>query len=225
MKNMSGIPKHFCWTRFGAEAGQGIEKIIARKEAERIANGGLFLWGIGNAISPSIRKLLLVEPQPEVVFSPIKSKPRKEDVSPSQIVVWTRGRTLNGDMYDLPDGSIVTSRFQERSTKSGHYALVCASSSKLNVDSGGECFSFGELRNFVSGNRVGASQVTAVVRKSREDTGGPSYTVAMRTKLVYPYLVRLINPVSIPKRLFRHYSQGKEGSMLFDFARKSKKTI
>lgn len=32
-----------CWTRMQAEAGQNINRIIARKEAERRAGGGLYL--------------------------------------------------------------------------------------------------------------------------------------------------------------------------------------
>jgi hypothetical protein len=45
------LPEAFVWTRFGTEAGQTIDRILARKEAERIANGGLFLWGIGNSVA------------------------------------------------------------------------------------------------------------------------------------------------------------------------------
>ena len=48
------LPTIFCWTRFGGEAGEPIEQILFRKEQERLANGGVFLWGIGNAVGPSI---------------------------------------------------------------------------------------------------------------------------------------------------------------------------
>ena len=67
------LPEYFCWTRFGTEAAEPIDSILGRKERERVANRGIFVWGIGNAIGPSIRELLRREAQPEVLFSPIKS--------------------------------------------------------------------------------------------------------------------------------------------------------
>jgi hypothetical protein len=122
------LPLHFCWTRYGTEAGETIEQILARKEQERLANGGTFLWGIGNAISRlSMLELLRVEPQPEAVFSPIRNKPSKKDVNPSCVVMWTVGQTLNGCRYELPAGSVVTSHGQ----RTKHYALVCSSQSPL----------------------------------------------------------------------------------------------
>lgn len=39
-----------CWSRMQAEAGQSLDAIVRRKELEREANGGLFLWGVGNLI-------------------------------------------------------------------------------------------------------------------------------------------------------------------------------
>lgn len=222
LEKITGLPKRFCWTRFGTEAGQGIEKIIARKERERLINGGIFLWGIGNAIGPSIQELIQVETHPEVVFSPIRSKPRMEDVNPTQVVMWMRGRTVNGEIYDLPDGSIVTSRFSGQKISSGHYALICASSSELHVDENGEPFKFGNLRNLKSGNPVGASQVTAVVSKNEKDMGGPSYVAAMRTNLVFPYVIRLVDPVPVPNELLHRYAHKNENSAFFDFARKAR---
>src|SRR5437773_1823143 len=47
-----------CWTRMQAEAGQGIEAIVSRKELERQAGGGLFCWGIGNAPPRSLSALV-----------------------------------------------------------------------------------------------------------------------------------------------------------------------
>ena len=44
------LPEVFVWTRFGTEAGQPIEEIIERKELERRANGGVFLWGLEQAV-------------------------------------------------------------------------------------------------------------------------------------------------------------------------------
>lgn len=202
------LPKHFCWTRFGTEAGEGFEHILARKEEERCLNGGVFLWGIGNAIGPSLRRLIQLEPEPEVIFSPIRSAPRKVDVSPEQVVVWTAGRTIDGQPYALPTGSIVTSRYKPGTTRS-HYALVCETMANLDVDPKGEMFMFGKLRNLLTNKAVGASQVTAVVQLNahNENLGGPSYRAAIRVRLAYPYFIELISPIAVPNELPQRFTE------------------
>jgi hypothetical protein len=54
---------------------------------------------------------------------------------------------------------------------------------------------FLELENLVSGRPLGASQVTAVVRKAQERPDGNKYVVALRASLVPPYFVRLRDPM------------------------------
>src|SRR4051812_30446023 len=93
------LPDCFCWTRFGTEAGQAIGHILQRKERERAANGGLFIWGIGNAVGPSIRELLRRTTRPEVLFSPIRCSPKAQDAEPPAVAAWTLGETLDGDIY------------------------------------------------------------------------------------------------------------------------------
>ncbi len=189
------LSKQFCWTRFGTEAGEPIETILARKEEERAVNGSIFLWGVGNGIKPSMQALIRHEPEPEIIFSPIRSAPRKADVAPSKVVMWMAARTMNDNHYDLPEGSLVTSRFSRRP----HYALVCASDVPLEPDFDGERFSFGALRNLLTGKPVGVSQVTAVVRHvggALRETG-PIYVAALRARLVPPYFVRLVEPHQI----------------------------
>ena len=190
------LPTRFCWTRFGAEAGESAIPIFARNEAERIKNGGVFLWGIGNAIGPSIRALIAAEKRPRVIFSPIKSSPREKDVAPGQIVRWNAARGLDGGDYIMPPSSLVTSRAAKDWKISRHYALVCASTVPLMVDAPSETFSLQDLRNFVSGNRVGASQVTSVVsrRLGSKAMIGPFYRACLCLELVYPYFVQLFEP-------------------------------
>src|SRR4051794_11590339 len=103
------IPHSFCWTRFGTEAGEAIDEILARKETERRANHGVFFWGIGTALGPAIRELLRYVVGPEVLFSPMRSRPRQVDVAPKCVVRWRSGEGLNGAPYELPDEAIVTS--------------------------------------------------------------------------------------------------------------------
>ncbi|HYR88437.1 MAG TPA: hypothetical protein VE422_30440 [Terriglobia bacterium] len=195
-RNLMAIPERFCWTRFGTEAGQTIESILARKENERAANGGMFLWGIGNAIGPSFKELLRREANPQALFSPIKSPPKAEDVSPPAVAAWTRGETLDGKTYALPDHSLVLSRYDPAGTKRVHYTLVCYSSEPLRISESGDRIALDGLRNLLTGRPIGASQVTAVVESVMGCRHGAStYPIALRAQLVYPYFLRLLNPV------------------------------
>jgi hypothetical protein len=192
------LPKFFCWTRFGTEAGQLANHILERKEQERVANGGTFLWGIGNAIGPSMREFLQLTQDPEVLFSPIKSIPRREDAAPSSVVVWTSATTLLGNPFPLPDCSLITSRYDPMSPKIAHYALVCFSGTPLAASKSDEQIAFAGLRNLLTGRPVGASQVTAIVQAKRsEPEGRHLYDVAIRAKLVPPYFLRLLDPLPL----------------------------
>lgn len=190
------LPELFVWTRFGTEAGQPIEDIIERKERERRANGGVFLWGIGNNIAPSLPALLRSGQTPMVAFSPIKSKPRAVDQSPGQVAVWRRATTPTGAPFDLPLASVVTSRFAHG--KSKHFALVCRSDQPLTLSSTSEALYFKSLVNAKSGSRLGFSQVTAVVRLGNNSAGKQhSYDVAMRCELAAPFVAILHDPIVI----------------------------
>jgi hypothetical protein len=184
------LPISFCWTRFGTEAGEPIGSILHRKEMERLANDGTFYWGIGNSVAPGVAALLERVAAPEVLFSPIKSRPRVVDIAPTSIVRWREATTLTGDRITLPETIRVTSR-----PSRSHYALVCCVTDPLDIAHLGR-LGFGELRNLVSGHPLGASQVTAVVSRevdaSLEGDGG--YVVALRARLVEPYFVRLAAP-------------------------------
>jgi hypothetical protein len=184
------LPTFFCWTRFGTEAGEPIGSILHRKEMERLANDGIFYWGIGNSVAPAVAALIERVAAPEVLFSPIKSRPRAVDVAPASVVRWHEATTLAGDRIKLPDTIRVTSR-----PSRSHYALVCSVTDPLDAAHFGRLF-FSELRNLVSGHPLGASQVTAVVSREVDAVphGDDGYVVALRARLVEPYFVRLASP-------------------------------
>ncbi len=188
------LPRRFCWTRFGSEAGQSIDQILRRKERERVANGGVFLWGIGNSVTSGIRQLVLSTPRPEVLFSPIKSRARLVDRAPSVVVTWTAAETMDGERYQLPPGTIVTSR---GGTGRPHYALVCFSDRPLCCSESGPSVDFDGLRNLLSRRPLGASQVTAIVSTNGGEGDGRQYTVPFRASLIAPYCVRLRDSVPV----------------------------
>jgi len=194
------LPESFCWTRFGTEAGQSADQIFARKEQERLANGGLFFWGIGNAIGPSIAELVRVLDNPEVLFSPIRSAPRRDDAAPAAVAAWSEATTMAGEPYTLSAQSLITSRLDPITPRDVHYALVCYSDRPLlSAVSEGKII-FGRLRNLLTKRPVGASQVTAVVQydKTANETGA-AYDVSFKAVLVPPYFIRLRRPIPLPQ--------------------------
>jgi hypothetical protein len=200
MTSNMDLPTCFCWTRFGTEAGQSIEHIFRRKNEERAANKGIFLWGIGNSIGMAINELVRRCENPEILFSPIKSQAKTVDAAPESVVAWTKAQTFDGEEFTLPMHSLVTSRHDTSSPKHTHYALVCLSDNPLTPSEHPLTFSFRALRNIVSGNPVGASQVTAVVTlHSNAALEGSLYDVSLRANLVRPYFVRLREPRRIPE--------------------------
>lgn len=193
MREASFLPRVFCWTRFGTEAGETVGAILERKERERQQTGGTYFWGIGNSVASGVAELVRRTASPQVLFSPIKSRPRAIDVYPAVVVRWRGGVTLSGERITLPE----TARVMSRLSKAARYALVCASEQPLEVGDLGR-LNFAALRNLVSGNPLGASQVTAVVEQLLGRDDGRHYVVALRARLVAPYVIKLLDPVLEP---------------------------
>lgn len=197
----SEVPDAFCWTRYGTEAGEDAASIIDRKEAERQANGGVFLWGIGNSVGPSVRVLLRETARPRVVFTPMLSTAAAHDVAPANVAIWFGGIGLEGRPYEIPAHSLVTSRIS--SAGRPHYALVCRSDDPLTIIRARDAFFTADhVQNVRSGSRVGASQVTSVVRRiaCAFRWTPSSYEITFMADLVAPYVVRLTEYQLAPGR-------------------------
>jgi hypothetical protein len=191
------LPSAFCWTRFGPEAGEPLSGILERKERERRANGGVFFWGIGNALGPGIAELIRSSEPPEVLFSAIRSRPRPKDLRPAVTVRWTIAETMDGERFELPLEVVVHSGREALDSSRPHYALVCRSDAPLTLQDLGR-LRFTALRNLRTGTALGASQVTAVVRRVEVDVvEGAEYVVALRAQLIAPFFVRLRDGVAI----------------------------
>jgi hypothetical protein len=193
------LPTAFCWTRMGEEAGQELDRILRRKELERQGTGGQFVWGIGNGVRPGLDRLLARGDAPRVLFSPIRSAAAVIDREPSGVLLWLRYVDLAGQMCDLPGASFVTSRSETSSgaPKRSHYALFCRSAAPLVSGDRGTIY-FDLLRNIGTTNRVGFSQVTAVVERANEGLSTDlSYRVALSADLTAPYSARLASPVQL----------------------------
>lgn len=192
----------FCWTRYGTESGEQIQSILARKSAERMANGGEFLWGIGNSVRRAIPALLAISDYPEVRFSSMLSPARIQDREPSRVRLWLRGETWDGRPYVVPDDVYITSNGDV--ARAHHFALVCSSASDLE-ETDQPALNSSRLRNLLGGTPVGHSQVTAIVRTVDDgETKGPIYRRGFVAKLVPPYFVTLTRAIEIPSNKSSH---------------------
>jgi len=190
--------EYVCWSRMQTEAGQQLDAIIARKELERQAGDGLFLWGVGNPPALLARTLARARVPVRAVFSIMKSRPRTVDVVPARTVAWRRYVDSQGVERPLPSYSLVTSRGDSASgAKRAHYALMCHSADPLAIRRG-QPFDPAAFRNAGgTGARVGASQVTALLRRVAEDSFAADYEVNVTAWLAASYWVRLTDPVEL----------------------------
>lgn len=193
----SPLPAAFCWSKYGVESGERVDTILARKERERQTTGGVFLWGIGTSIRPSLEALLATSPRPEVLFSPMRSPAAARDVRPSSVVAWRSACGMDGSPFEIPVGCLVTSRAPEDLRNARHFALVCERKQPLPVglaDGAEDAWvDDSAVRNFLTGRPVGASQVTSVVRAVRSNRI-PRYRLAFDAWLTEPYLLMLGDP-------------------------------
>jgi hypothetical protein len=190
-----------CWSRMQAEAGEKLEMIVRRKELERQGNGGIFLWGVGNAPARLVKTLALGHRPVRAIFSIMKSKPKPIDENASDLLLWRAYVDAEGVERALPPSSIVTSRaISGTRPKLVHYALMCRSTTRLSIERGGPRFDPAAFRNAGDrGGPVGASQVTALLRQISGQRQEADYEVNMAADLFGSYWVRLCDPVMVNK--------------------------
>lgn len=182
------------WTRMQAEAGQTLDTIVARKERERQRGNGLFFWGVGNAPSRRLPEVILQQAPVDVVFSVMRSAPKKEDASPSGVVRWRTYLDHHGNLREIPEHTVVTSKsMTAKGPKTKHYALICHSDEPLILTEGPP-FDPEAFRNLnTTQSRIGFTQVTALVQRVAPE-GSTPYRVNLRARLVGSYWVRLSDP-------------------------------
>lgn len=193
------LPKAFCWSKMGAEAGEKLETIIQRKEIERLANAGVFTWGIGTSLGNSLEELQREIDTPSVLFTLMKGKAKEIDSHPKTLLLWLNGVDKHGNKFDLPEFSLLTSRGHTplSTRKKKHYALVCSSQSPITNKKHGE-IDGNALVNFKSGKKVGASQVTSVVKSVNNENHKPSkYQIGFMANITKQGQIILSDCVSI----------------------------
>lgn len=191
----------------GTEGGQDLPTILRRKECERVANGGTFIWGIGNSVGRAIANACGASGMNsvDVLFSPMKSHPRSVDVEPEQLVLWTKFESQDGGRGELPFYSLVTSRASQ--TRRSHFALVCTSNKAVSMGHRLAMLDAALTRNFESQRPVGSSQVTSVVsyRSGSAEQLRKPYEVAFRAQVSKFGGVRLSGSVLLSPELMKLY--------------------
>jgi hypothetical protein len=211
-----------CWSRMQAEAGQPLDTIIARKELERRAGEGMFLWGVGNAPAVVTKVLAKSRHPVEVIFSIMKTRPKAADVAPSRTLLWRKYLDVNMVERPLPSHVIVTSRGgNEPGSKKYHFALVCYSNTPLRIERGAP-FDPAAYRN-AGGTQapVGASQVTALLKRVGRGSDTSDYEANMKATLVEDYWVRLTDPMEMSRVQIEALSEASTHGLQhwLDFAR------
>ena len=195
----------------GTEAGQPLEAILRRKDLERECGDGIFAWGIGNSVGPALEyaRCAVHGEVIDAFFTPMKSRAKATDATPTGTVMWRACRTNDGTVSTLPWHMLVTSRQHAASgvEKRHHFALICRRAEPLlgeheSVEIDADC-----ARNLLSNGQVGASQVTAVVKYTSTGATKPNrgYRVVFRATLAHQAFVRLLDPVPIEGTLVSLY--------------------
>jgi hypothetical protein len=205
----TSVPPVFCWTKMGSEAGQGLEDILRRKDLERQCGEGLFSWGIGNSVGPAMHYARTAERITELdaLFTPMKSAAKALDAAPARLLMWLGYSAVGGHLELLPEHMLVTSRghFESGEDKRGHYALICRSDQSLSGRTRQGAFDHRAVRNLISSNPVGASQVTSVVRHDSDRSTQATYSVLFRARLTGDWCVRLAAPICLDGELLELY--------------------
>jgi len=116
----------FVWTKMQAEGGQSLASILEIKEAERQAGDGVFWWGVGNSLGSAVRKAATDSGGTlPVLFSQMRSPPKKADTHPSGVCIWNTWKGPDGKEHEIPNHVLEWSR--GTLDKKSHYALVCHS--------------------------------------------------------------------------------------------------
>lgn len=206
-------PSHFVWSKMQNEAGEGLAGIVARKEAERAAGGGIFYWGIGNSLGPVVRSVVPGQPLP-VLWSVMLSKPKPQDAYPGAVCIWNSYQAIDGTIHPLPGHVVVTSGAREG--KDCHFALVCQSDVSLSL---GNLGAFDHTRTRTLLNKIpGASQVTALLLGDPAGHTSGQYRIAFRASLVGLRCAKLVNPRILSDNERRSLSQWEGGQGWSDLA-------
>jgi len=178
----------FIISRMGPEAGESLECIVARKEVERQAGDGQFWWGIGSRLGKQgFNAGKTHRGQLPVLFAKMLSTPKRADVAPDQVFVWTHWENLEG-RGEIPHHVLITSRGDQ--VKRRHYALACTSDDPIRLG-GRDRFDPSRCPT-ANGKVMGDQQVTALLNGSPYGHPTGKYAIEFEATLAAPYCPELV---------------------------------
>jgi hypothetical protein len=181
----------FVWSLMGQDAGQPLDQIIIRKEAERRTGGG-FWWGFGTSLGPRVeREAILNGGTLPALFSALSN----QEQAPNQnTYVWNgwrsvrKGRDRTYSHGSIPKHALVLGGNPDRP----YYGLVCRCDTQLVRGDHGP-FDPAQCLTLAKGVPPGRSQRAALLTGQIKHPHGP-YRIAFIASLVEPWFVRLTNP-------------------------------
>jgi hypothetical protein len=168
----------------GQDAGQPLNEIIIRKEAER-RTGDEFWWGLGTPLGDRVESVAILNAGTLPALFSAVGKNQKQ--APNQnTYVWNGWRSIRkGRDGSIPKHVLVLGGNPARP----YYALVCRCDTVLVLGDHGP-FDPAQCLTLANGVPPGVSQRAALLKGQVKHPHGP-YRIAFNAHLVGPWFVRL----------------------------------
>jgi hypothetical protein len=202
-----GITK-FVWSLMGQDAGQPLNEIIIRKEAER-RTGQTFWWGLGTGLGARVESAAISNGGTlPALFSALGNQKQ----APNQkTYVWNGWRSVRKGRYrtyshgSIPEHALVLGGNPDRA----YYGLVCRCDTELVLGDHGP-FDPTQCLTVAKGVPPGRSQRAALLTGQVKHPHG-RYTIAFIAGLVEPWFVRLTHPRELTAAKLARVRQYKPG--------------
>jgi hypothetical protein len=187
----------------GQDAGQPLDEIIIRKEAER-RTGDEFWWGVGTPLGDRVESVAILNggTLPALFSAAGTQKP-----APNQnTYVWNGWHSIRkGRHGSIPKHVLVLGGNPDRS----YYALVCRCDTELVLGDHG-AFDPAQCLTLAKGVPPGVSQRAALLKGQVKHPHGP-YRISFNAHLVGPWFVRLMQPRALTAAELARVRQYKPG--------------
>jgi hypothetical protein len=191
------------WSLMGQDAGQSLDEIIIRKEAER-RTGGEFWWGLGTPLGDRVESVAILNGGTlPALFSALENQKQ----APGQnTYVWNGWHSIRtGRHGSVPKHVLVLGGNPDRP----YYALVCRCDTELILGDHGP-FDPAQCLTVANGVPPGVSQRAALLRGQVKHPHG-RYRIAFNAYLVAPWFVRLTDPRMLTAAQLARVRQYKRG--------------
>lgn len=196
----------FVWSVMGQDAGQPLNEIIIRKEAER-KTGDEFWWGLGTPLGDRVESVASLNGGTLPALFSVVGKNQRQ--APDQnIYLWNGWQSIRtGRDGSIPKHVLVLGGNPAKR----YYALVCRRDTELVLGDDGP-FDPAQCLTLTKGVPPGGSQRAALLKGQVKHTHG-RYRIAFNARLVGPWYVRLSRArvlTAAELARVRHYKQGDD---------------